>query len=247
MHVFWELPFGFSVVAGTCRLTCIYDDQLFLSSSWLNRRKSGFTVLKLLWQHCGTDVIGLIHYQHQVLYINVTVWCECCDGYSFGSRELLKLAQIISYGKLSFCCRIIYIKHSQHLDRRHMAAINWLAMLEANAKVSRRGRLSSGCCLGYELRWVKEPCIRWGSRYPMWRGNFEGGRGGPLWSIGTLCGELCKNGWTHHDAVRVVGWDAPKESCVRWGSRSPDVKGQLLEERTCRIMPNDTLLWTVQK
>ena len=31
-----------------------------------------------------------------------------------------------------------------------------------------------------------------GSRSPMGRGNFERGRGGPLYSIGTLCHEPCK-------------------------------------------------------
>jgi len=25
---------------------------------------------------------------------------------------------------------------------------------------------------------AKEPCIRWGSRSPDWKGNLEGGRGG---------------------------------------------------------------------
>jgi len=38
-----------------------------------------------------------------------------------------------------------------------------------------------------------------GSDPPMGRGNFEGERGVPLQSIGTLCGHLCKNGWSDRD------------------------------------------------
>jgi len=45
----------------------------------------------------------------------------------------------------------------------------------------------------------------------------RGQRGVLLWSIGTLCGHLCKNGWTDRDAVLVMGSDGPKESRVRWG------------------------------
>jgi len=39
----------------------------------------------------------------------------------------------------------------------------------------------------------KKACIRRGSRFPMHKGNFEGKRGGPTWSIGTFYPELCKN------------------------------------------------------
>ena len=55
----------------------------------------------------------------------------------------------------------------------------------------------------------KEPYVRWGSRSPMGMGNFEGERGVPLLSLGTLCGHLCKNGSTNRDAVWFVGSDAP--------------------------------------
>ena len=36
---------------------------------------------------------------------------------------------------------------------------------------------------------------------------------------------LCKNGWTNRDAVEGVDSDGPKEPCIRWGGRSPHVKG----------------------
>jgi len=52
----------------------------------------------------------------------------------------------------------------------------------------------------------------------------------PLQSIGTLCGHLCKNGWTDRDAVWVMDSDGPKKLCVRWGSRSP-WKGAILGAR----------------
>jgi len=47
------------------------------------------------------------------------------------------------------------------------------------------------------------------------------------WRVGMVCrsvchgSELCKNGWTDRDAVRVEDSGVPKESCVRWESRSP--------------------------
>jgi len=59
---------------------------------------------------------------------------------------------------------------------------------------------------------------------PQWEGAILRGKGEgvPLLSIGTLCGHLCKNGWTDRDAVWVVGLglDGPNESCVRWQSRA---------------------------
>jgi len=57
----------------------------------------------------------------------------------------------------------------------------------------------------------RELCTRWGSRYPMESGNFEGGKGVPLSSTGTLRGHLCKNGWTNRDDIWIVGLDGPKE------------------------------------
>jgi len=54
-----------------------------------------------------------------------------------------------------------------------------------------------------DLGWPREPCVRWGSR-SVGRANFQGVR---LQSIGTLCGHLCKDGWTDWDAVWVgLGW-----------------------------------------
>jgi len=68
----------------------------------------------------------------------------------------------------------------------------------------------------------REPCIRCGSRSPMERVSFEWERGVSLEIIGTLCGYLCKNGWTDRDAFSVMGSDRPKESCVRWESRGAE-------------------------
>ena len=43
-----------------------------------------------------------------------------------------------------------------------------------------------------QVGWPREPCITWGYRSPHGKGRFEGEGGILLWSIGTLCGRLCK-------------------------------------------------------
>ena len=37
---------------------------------------------------------------------------------------------------------------------------------------------------------------------------------------------LWQNGWTDRDAVWHVGWGGPQSPCIRWGSGSPEGKGQ---------------------
>ena len=59
--------------------------------------------------------------------------------------------------------------------------------------------------------------------------------------------EPCKNAWTDPDAVWVQNSGGSKEPCIRWGSRSPHAKGQLLGEMTCPGMPDNILPWAVQK
>jgi len=51
------------------------------------------------------------------------------------------------------------------------------------------------------------------------------GTGGAIKTNRLVChaSEPCKNGWTDGDAIWVVGLDGPKESFIRWGSRSPRV------------------------
>jgi len=94
--------------------------------------------------------------------------------------------------------------------------------------------------------WVREPCIRLRSRSPMGRGNFEGVRGGTLWSIGTLCGHLCENGWTDRHAVWIVGSDSLKKSWMRWGSRSP-MRRAIWGKGSHFEKPRNFLPWAVQK
>ena len=48
----------------------------------------------------------------------------------------------------------------------------------------------------------------------MWKGNSDG-QGRPLWSIGTFCRKLCKNGWTYPFAVLVVDLRGPKDAQVQ--------------------------------
>ena len=55
------------------------------------------------------------------------------------------------------------------------------------------------------------------SRFPHGKEQFWCETGGPLWSIGALCRETCKNVWTDQYAMWVVGSDGLKEPCIRWG------------------------------
>jgi len=72
------------------------------------------------------------------------------------------------------------------------------------------------------------------------RGNFEGERGIPLQSIGTLCGHLCKSGWVE-DSGR------PREPCIRWESRCLHDNGQLWGQWAPIVKYRDTLLSPVRK
>jgi len=47
------------------------------------------------------------------------------------------------------------------------------------------------------------------------RGNFEEENGNPLQSIGTLCGQLCKNNGTDRYAIWVVSSGGLKEPSIR--------------------------------
>ena len=73
---------------------------------------------------------------------------------------------------------------------------------------------------------LKKPGIRW-DPIPQGEGTFWGESGSPLYSVGKLYGELCKNGWTDRDA----NWDkdsgGPKEPCIRLGLEPPQ-EGALL-------------------
>ena len=47
---------------------------------------------------------------------------------------------------------------------------------------------------------------------------FWGGMDDTLWSIGTLCRELCKNSWTDRDAISVVDLGVSKKACLIWSA-----------------------------
>jgi len=93
----------------------------------------------------------------------------------------------------------------------------------------------------------REPCIRWGPDPPMERGNFKGGKGCPIVKYRTLCGHMCKNGWTDRDAIWILGSDWSKESWIRWGSRSPHERGSILGKGMPVLQYGDFLPWAVQK
>ena len=63
-----------------------------------------------------------------------------------------------------------------------------------------------------DLGWPREPCIRWGSRSPMGRGNF--GERVPIIKYRDFCRELCKNGWIDWFAIWVVS-GKPKEAHIQ--------------------------------
>jgi len=69
-----------------------------------------------------------------------------------------------------------------------------------------------------------EPCIRLESRSPHWKGQLCGRKGQPTVKYRTLCSHLSKNSWTDSDTIWIVGSDWPKESWIRWGSRSPIIR-----------------------
>ena len=96
-----------------------------------------------------------------------------------------------------------------------------------------------------DLDGPKESHIIWGPDPPTGRGNF-GKRHAP-------------NAWRHSDVncaktaemikmpfELLTRVDPRKQACVR-GCLDPDAKGQFLGERTCPGMPDDNLLWSVQK
>ena len=100
---------------------------------------------------------------------------------------------------------------------RPSSVVCWSVCLSDCRSVSYTSEPSKNSWTDRDAVWVmdlggpREPCIRWGPDPPMGRGNFEGERGVPLWSIGTLCGELRKNGWTDRDAFWVMGSNGHKE------------------------------------
>jgi len=53
--------------------------------------------------------------------------------------------------------------------------------------------------------------------------------------------EPCKNGSTGRDSVWVVWSDGPKEPRIRWGSRFPMVRGNLLGEEWPSVKHRDNL------
>jgi len=71
------------------------------------------------------------------------------------------------------------------------------------------------------IGWAQGIMYGMGVHLSIGRGNFERERGGPLWSIGTLCREQCKNGWTDRDAIWVMDLGGSKKACIRWGPDPP--------------------------
>ena len=103
--------------------------------------------------------------------------------------------------------------------------------LSVGRSVTLAGRSPAKTAVPFGLRtWVGpvNHVLGWVPDHPIGlRGNWGGGRVVHFNVLGvTLYGHLCENGWTDRDAVWTTGSDAPKESWVRWGSRSPDENGQ---------------------
>ena len=90
---------------------------------------------------------------------------------------------------------------------------NWQTIVKYRDSVSwavQKQLNLSRCFLGCEQSGSKEPCIRWGQD-PHMRGNFEGEKGGLLWSTGSHSCELCKNGEPSEMSFGVWTWVGPEK------------------------------------
>ena len=76
----------------------------------------------------------------------------------------------------------------------------------------------------------------------MERGNFEGERGGPLQSVGTLCGELCKTAEPIEMPFGFWACMSPSpRNHVLDGVQIPHRKGQFFGERASIVKYRDCL------
>jgi len=109
---------------------------------------------------------------------------------------------------------------------------------------------SNSCLKTFQIRSLNH-CIRqsipdltntiW-KEIPHKKGNF-GGKGRPLLSIVTFCGELCRSGWTDRFAAWVVDSGGPKEAQLQLylpgGANVPTWEGTLAPpckyDRTIRL------------
>jgi len=70
------------------------------------------------------------------------------------------------------------------------------------------------CLLGLGLVWAQGTMYLMESRHPHRKGQIWG-KEVPIVSIGTVCRELCKNGWTDRFAVWFVDLGGPKKAQVQ--------------------------------
>jgi len=100
--------------------------------------------------------------------------------------------------------------------------------------------------------WLKKPCIRWGSRSPIWMGNF-GGKVHPnvkdrdvlLWAV-----QKWPN-WSRCHLGCGLGWAQDYEKpCIRWSMRVQLTALEwviFLGEAAAHCKDNDALPWAVHK
>jgi len=98
----------------------------------------------------------------------------------------------------------------------------------------------SRCCLSCGLGWAQKHVLDGGTDLPMRRGSFEV-KGAAHCKVQVLCSELCKNGWTHRDAVWDVDSGGPKEPCIRLLHIGATWRIRL--NRPCTMRPYVNLLW----
>jgi len=73
------------------------------------------------------------------------------------------------------------------------------------------------------------------------------------WVVWSVClsvchsSKLCKNGWTDQNGILVEDSGRPKEPCIRWGSRSPIVRGYFGGKGRPILKYRDALPWTLPK
>jgi len=95
----------------------------------------------------------------------------------------------------------------------------------------------------------KELCVRRESRSPMLRYNFEGDGAAhcKVQGIGTVCWELCKNGWTDRDAVWDMDLGVSKEALLDWVHIGTHWRIRLNHSCAAAMQPHVILLCSVTK
>jgi len=129
--------------------------------------------------------------------------------------------------------------------------VAWSVRLSVCLSVCHDCKPCKNGCTNRDAVWIvdldrpKEPCIiiRWGRDIPC-EGAVLRWKGAPLWTIGTPCHELCKNGWTDQDAVWVLSGVCLRKHVLDGGPDPPSTRIILRGEGAAHYKL-DLLPWAV--